>query len=204
MTTINSENPLNNSDSVRFLHITEGKNATGQAKFEGSIPDYLAKYRATINLIKDAEERGSLKPGMEIIEPALDSTGVVMAYVAADRGYNLTLTVPETMSPDHISVLSELGAKLILTSATEGQKGAIKRAEEITAAEPHKYFMVWKFNSPDITAIHTTTRQHETIERDAGIINISVSSERTSGTFTGVSRYTQNIKGNIFLRQRQH
>ena len=192
-----------NSDNVqsiisvplaKFIHITEGENASGQAKFEGSIPEYLARCRATVNLIKDAEEQGSLKPGMEIIEPAFDSAGVVMAYVAADRGYNLTLTVPETMNYDSRKILADLGANVILTSATEGQNGAIKRAEEIASAEPQRCFLARKFKS-----FLAATPENEIRNGSGGIISVSVSSEKTSGTITGQSRYTQHIKGKHFF-----
>lgn len=146
------------SPSVKFIHITEGEKATGQANFEGNISDYLVKCRTTIKLIKDAEEKGALKPGMEIIESAFGSNSVAIAYAAADRGYNLTLTMPETMSYDRRKVLVALGAKLILTSAIEGQRGAIKRAVEIAFADPQRCFLPQKFEYPDSLILHTHTR----------------------------------------------
>jgi len=186
---------ISSSPPVKFIHITEGKSTSGQATFEGSISDYLAKYRSTVEVFKAAEEQGVLKSGMEIIGPAIDSTSVAMAYVAADRGYNLTLTVPETMSCDNRKILAALGANVILTSATEGQEGAIKKAEEIVSAEPRRCFMAWRLKHSDNNTIHTVAQEQKTSDRSAGIINISVSAERTSDTITGVSRYTQHIRG---------
>ena len=130
---------------------------------------------------------------MEIIEPAFDSTSVAMAYVAADRGYDLTLTVPETMSYDSRKILADLGANVILTSATEGQKGAIKRAEEIASAEPQRCFLARKFKST-----LTTTPENEIRNGSGGIINVSVSGVGTGGNITCVSRYTQHIRGKQF------
>jgi len=200
MRSVNSDNSqtINGTPFVRFIHITEGEKATGQAAFEGSIPDYLARCQTTVKLIKDAEEQGALKPGMEIIEPVFDSTGVALAYVAADRGYNLTLTVPESMSYDRRKILAALGANVILTSATEGRTGAIKRAEEIVSAEPQKCFLSRKFKRPASTESHTATSEVESGNDSAGIIHVSVSGAITGGSSVGVSCYTQQIKGKLF------
>ncbi len=192
MQSIISDNVQRNSSRslVKYIHITEGEKSSGQATFEGSISDYLVKYRTTVGIIKDAEEQGILKQGMEIIEPAFDSTSVAIAFVAADRGYKLTLTVPETMSYESRKILADLGANVILTSAAEGQKGAIKRAEEIASVEPQRCFLIQKFKS-----FLAVTPEKEIRNGSGGRINVSVSGVGTDGNITGVSRYTQHIKG---------
>ena len=183
--------------SVKFIHITEGTKATGQAKFGGNIPDYLIKCRTTVNLIKAAEDQGALKPGMEIIEPAFGSSGVILACIAADRGYILTLTMPETLSYDRRKVLAELGANLHLTPADEGQKGAIKRAEEIASAEPQKYFLPLKFVCLNCMWDHMDIVEPELSDNSGGTIHISLSEVATVDTINGVSRFSRRIKGKI-------
>ncbi len=182
----------NRSSLAKFIHITEGAHATGQARFEGSIPDYLIKYRTTVNLIKNAEEQGRLIPGMEIVASASGSSRLALAYVAADRGYNLTLTAPETLSSDRRKVLADLGANLDLTPAAEGQKGAIKRAEELASAGPQKYFIPQHYTSPESTA---DSAESELQNEEGAIINISLSEVATVDTINGVSRISQCIKG---------
>jgi cysteine synthase A len=179
---------------AKFIHITEGAQATGQAQFEGSIPDYLNKYRTTVNLIKNAEEQGSLKLGTEIIAPASGNSSIALACVAAVRGYNLTLTVPETLSSDRRKVLADLGANLELTPAAEGQNGAIKRAEELAYAEPQKYFLPQNYSS---TANDSTLdiAESELQNKTGASINISLSEVATVETLIGVSRFTYCIKG---------
>ncbi|MFZ4857484.1 MAG: pyridoxal-phosphate dependent enzyme [Desulfuromonadaceae bacterium] len=171
---------------------------SGQTTFEGSISDYLIKCRSTVEIFKAAEEQGVLKAGMEIIEPAFDCAGVIMAYVAADRGYNLTLTIPETMSYGRRKILAALGANVILTSAIEGQKGAIKRAEEIASAEPQKCFLSHRFNNQDSSKIQTATPANVIRNDSCGIINVSVSGVSSCSTVPRVSRYTQRIRGRQF------
>ncbi len=183
------------SAPLRYLHITESLKTTGQATFEGSISAYMTNCRTTVNFIKDAEERGILKSGMKIIEPAFDYTGLALAYVAANRGYHLTLTIPETSNIDCRMVLSALGANLILTASAEGLKGAIKRAEEIVSAEPHRYFLPHKFKSQGITKIYIGTAEPEIGIDARGTIQVSISEVGTSDTMSGVSSYTQHIKG---------
>jgi cysteine synthase A len=181
-----------NRSSAKFIHITEGAHATGQARFEGSIPDYLVKYRTTVALIKNAEEQGRLIPGMEIVASARGNARLALAYVAADRGYNLTLTAPETLSNERRKVLTDLGARLDLTPAAEGQNGANKRAEELASTGPQKYFIPQDYIYPESSV---QSAESEVLNETGATINISLSEVATVETIIGVSRVSHCIKG---------
>jgi len=180
---------------IRINHLAGGFKGTVLAKIEGRNPAYSVKCRIGANMIWDAEKRGVLKPGVEIVEPTSGNTGIALAYVAAARGYKLTLTMPETMSIERRKVLAALGANLILTPGAEGMKGAISRAEAIAASDPQRYFIPQQFKNPANPEIHERTTGPEIWNDTDGAVDVLVSGVGTGGTITGISRYIKNIRG---------
>ena len=179
---------------VRLNRVTEGAGATVLAKIEGRNPAYSVKCRIGAAMIWDAEERGLLKPGREIVEPTSGNTGIALAFVAAARGYPITLTMPETMSIERRKVLKALGAELVLTEGPKGMKGAIAKAEEILASDPDHYMMPQQFKNPANPLIHFNTTGPEIWEDTGGVVDVLVSGVGTGGTITGVSRYIKHEK----------
>lgn len=186
---------IGNTPLVKLNRLGEGARATIIAKIEGRNPSYSVKCRIGANMIWDAEKRGVLKPGVEIVEPTSGNTGIALAYVAAARGYRLTLTMPETMSIERRRVLAALGANLILTPGAEGMKGAISRAEEIAASDPQKYFIPNQFKNPANPEIHEKTTGPEIWDGTDGGVDVLVAGVGTGGTITGISRYIKQTRG---------
>jgi cysteine synthase A len=200
MTQIYNDNSLTigRTPLVRLNRITDGAKATVLVKIEGRNPAYSVKCRIGAAMVWDAEERGLLGPGKEIVEPTSGNTGIALAFVAAARGYPITLTMPDTMSIERRKLLLAYGATLVLTEGAKGMNGAVAKAEEIAASDP-KYVLLQQFKNPANPAIHEATTGPEIWEDTDGGVDIFVAGVGTGGTITGVTRYIKKTRGKAII-----
>jgi cysteine synthase A len=179
---------------VKLNRVTEGAHATVLAKIEGRNPAYSVKDRIGASMIWDAEQRGVLRPGKELIEPTSGNTGIALAFVAAARGYAITLIMPDTFSIERRRILKAFGANLILTEGAAGMQGSITKAEQMVAADPARYLLLQQFQNPANPEIHFKTTGPEIWEDTAGAIDVLVSGVGTGGTISGISRYIKTVQ----------
>jgi cysteine synthase A len=179
---------------VRIHRITGGAPVTMLAKIESRNPACSVKDRIGAAMVWDAEQRGILKPGKEIVEPTSGNTGIALAYVAAARGYAITLAMPDTMSIERRKVLHALGARLLLSDGEQGMAGSIAKALELVSTDPDHYVLLQQFENPANPRIHFETTGPEIWTDTAGSIDVLVAGIGTGGTITGISRYIKQAQ----------
>lgn len=187
----NISSTIGSTPLVRLNRICDNIEAEIFAKLEFFNPLGSVKDRIAASMIRAAEDEGLIDPNTLIVEPTSGNTGIALAFVCAEKGYRVCLTMPETMSMERRKLLKHLGADLVLTPGPDGMKGAIKKAEEICAASTNA-FMPNQFKNPANPAIHRDTTAEEIWKDTSGQVDMVVSGVGTGGTITGIS---QVIKG---------
>lgn len=177
---------VGNTPLVRLNRLTEGAKAEVVAKLEFYSPAHSVKDRIGVAMIDAAERAGLINEDTILVEPTSGNTGIALAFVAAARGYRLILTMPETMSKERRLLLRAYGAELVLTPGPDGMNGAIRKAEEIAAADPKKYFIPQQFKNPANPEIHRRTTAEEIWRDTDGKVDYLVAGIGTGGTITGV------------------
>ena len=190
----NNAEAIGNTPLVRINRLISS-GATVLAKVESRNPAFSVKCRIGAALIADAEKRGVLKDGMHIVEPTSGNTGIALAFVAAAKGYEITLTMPASMSIERRKVLKALGANLVLTEPAKGMKGAVDEAERLATEHPETYYLPQQFNNPANPQIHEETTGPEIWAATGGKVDILVAGVGTGGTISGISRYFKKVKG---------
>jgi len=185
---------IGNTPLVKLNHIGKNSGATILAKIEGRNPSFSVKCRIGAGMIWEAEKKGLLKSGKEIVEPTSGNTGIALAFVGAARGYKVHLTMPETMSMERRKLLIVLGADLVLTDGARGMSGAVEKAQELVDSDPQRFYMPQQFTNPANPAIHESTTGPEIWRDTDGQIDVLISGVGTGGTITGVSRYLKNTQ----------
>ena len=189
----NNAEAIGNTPLVRINRIIQSP-ATVLAKVESRNPAFSIKCRIGAALIADAEARGVLKAGMHIVEPTSGNTGIALAFVAAAKGYALTLTMPSSMSIERRKVMKALGANLVLTDPAKGMRGAVEEAQRLLDENPDTYFLPQQFENPANPAIHEATTGPEIWEATGGKVDILVAGVGTGGTISGISSYFEKVK----------
>lgn len=190
----NNAEAIGNTPLIRLNRIMPA-GVTVLAKIESRNPAFSVKCRVGAALIQDAEQRGVLKPGMHIVEPTSGNTGIALAFVAAAKGYPITLTMPASMSLERRKVLKALGANLVLTEPAKGMKGAVDEAVRLASEQPEVYFLPQQFDNPANPQIHHDTTGPEIWQATGGKVDILVAGVGTGGTISGISRYFEQTQG---------